>query len=375
MRRAIDLRIRDRANDTEHALQRLARERLKQGVAEHYGIPVSERSKRIVEDDDMFLAQRDPVRCAVDVATFAYPMEQVAADHEEGRHRGRFTYRHTPTFSTSATSAIWLTNRPGWYAHEATTLSTIYANGTNLASSYDWYSTSTRPYQYATYTTASTFHTTASTSSASSASIAYDTHYATRWEGQQFTYTITDEVAHRVRWGQWMDDVQTVTDEWRLDVWHAWERDARANHEGMIRDWAVGDWVDQATYDERQRERQAAADERRRVQQEHLLAEAAARETADRRAEELLRLILTDQQWAAWERGEGIVVRSQHGRRYRVNKGWAGNVEEIDARGRRKARFCIHPSRSMPVADNVAAQILMLKTDEDLFLATANRGA
>lgn len=162
---------------------------------------------------------------------------------------------------------------------------------------------------------------------------------------------------------------------WRSDIWHAWEADAARNHEGMIRDWDVGDWVDEDTYNERQRLRQEAADRRRAEQQAAALVRAEERKQADTRADALLRLILTEHQIREWDADHAVTVRSQHGRRYVVRKGWAGNVIEVDEQGRKKRSFCIHPSTAMPEADNVAAQILMLKTDEDPFLATANAGA
>ncbi len=61
------------------------------------------------------------------------------------------------------------------------------------------------------------------------------------------------------------------------------------------------------------------------------------------------------------------------GRRYRVKHGWAGNVFRLNEQGQETDRFCIHPTREIPVADNLVSQKLLLEANEAEFLRIANR--
>ena len=60
-------------------------------------------------------------------------------------------------------------------------------------------------------------------------------------------------------------------------------------------------------------------------------------------------------------------------RRYRIRRGWSGNVELLDKDGKVKHRYCAHPSEFVPHCDNMLAQKLYLETNEEGFLRVANR--
>lgn len=59
-------------------------------------------------------------------------------------------------------------------------------------------------------------------------------------------------------------------------------------------------------------------------------------------------------------------------RRYRINRGRAGNVLQVDDSGRVLKRLCIHPIEMVPDGDTMLAQKLFLEGAEEEFLRVAN---
>ena len=59
-------------------------------------------------------------------------------------------------------------------------------------------------------------------------------------------------------------------------------------------------------------------------------------------------------------------------KRYRIEKGFAGNVRRVDASGKILKRYCIHPIERVPDEDCMLTQKLLLETDEEQFLRVAN---
>ena len=138
--------------------------------------------------------------------------------------------------------------------------------------------------------------------------------------------------------------------------------------------WTAWNAAYQETAEQREeRQRQAAeANARWAAEQEAL---NAARETAQARALELLKSLLTDAQWASYQENGWFEVRGSSGRRWRVrNRGQAGNVDLMPEIGDvREATYCAHPPDHLPDADAHAAQLLALVTDDEAFVRTANR--
>lgn len=100
------------------------------------------------------------------------------------------------------------------------------------------------------------------------------------------------------------------------------------------------------------------------------------RESADSRADRLLKSILTTAQRTQYERDrcfEVITGRTGQMRVYRIKHGWAGNVFLLDAAGREVEKLCIHPNETVPIADNLVAQKFLLEADEEMFRRTANK--
>lgn len=94
------------------------------------------------------------------------------------------------------------------------------------------------------------------------------------------------------------------------------------------------------------------------------------------RAETLLRGCLSPEQVRDFEEKGwfDVSVPSADGavRRYRIRRGFAGNVRLLDAGDREVRSYCIHPRIRVPDADSMLAQKLLLEADERMFLATAN---
>ena len=97
-----------------------------------------------------------------------------------------------------------------------------------------------------------------------------------------------------------------------------------------------------------------------------------ARCRAQDTAMELLRLCLSKEQRDSLAEQELFIVTSNKGRRWRIKaNGQSGNVELLDIAGNPLGRYCAHPP-DVPDADAWLAQKLVLETDEDRWLRTAN---
>lgn len=96
-----------------------------------------------------------------------------------------------------------------------------------------------------------------------------------------------------------------------------------------------------------------------------------AKNRADIKAETLLLKHLTRQQRLTWLNAKYFDVDVGE-RRYRIRKGWSGNVEWISKEGKKIASYCCHPDTTVPLADCALSQMMMLLYDESGFLKLAN---
>jgi len=124
----------------------------------------------------------------------------------------------------------------------------------------------------------------------------------------------------------------------------------------------------------REEERQAYA--LRQRQQEELnrkLEEKAAH--AEARAKQLLYMFLSNEEVACYEQHGYIDVIAKDGSgKYRVKKGWAGNIERLGENNNPVERLCVHPGGPrIPDSDNVFLQRFLLLNDPAELLAKANR--
>lgn len=118
----------------------------------------------------------------------------------------------------------------------------------------------------------------------------------------------------------------------------------------------------------------AAADARRVREAQQRRVEVNNR--AEARAEALLLAHLTPEQAASYKQHrffEVLTTCNGQLRRYRISYGWAGNIILLDDKGLPASKYCIHPTKAVPYADNLLAQKLLLETDEARFLQIANR--
>jgi hypothetical protein len=100
------------------------------------------------------------------------------------------------------------------------------------------------------------------------------------------------------------------------------------------------------------------------------------RRPAERRGIELMRSWLTPEQAEQWNtRGNFEVVGCNTGRRYRITRGTAMNIHELDANGRTVAEWCFAPQGKLVMGDILLAQKVGLETMEQQVLALANTQA
>jgi len=118
--------------------------------------------------------------------------------------------------------------------------------------------------------------------------------------------------------------------------------------------------------------REARYAEQRRVQEEERLARLATRKEADAKAEALLRAHLIPDQQEQLAREDWFLIVSKSGKKYRIFRGRAGNIDLIDETGKALKSLCVHPRDDVPDADTMLAQALMLRFDEESLLRLAN---
>lgn len=98
------------------------------------------------------------------------------------------------------------------------------------------------------------------------------------------------------------------------------------------------------------------------VRANRVRASQLRRKIADRTAEALLMEVLNDEQQREWLLHQQVHVADvDEVRVYRIRKGWAGNIDVLEG-GVKVETWCVHPRRSVPHADNVLGQLLMIQS-------------
>ena len=96
--------------------------------------------------------------------------------------------------------------------------------------------------------------------------------------------------------------------------------------------------------------------------------------TKDARGLQLMRDWLSPDQRAEFDdTGTFEVVGCDSGKRYRIYRGTAQNVFEVDDSGELKLGLCFTPYGNLVAGDAMLAQKIALETDESSALAVANR--
>ena len=105
-----------------------------------------------------------------------------------------------------------------------------------------------------------------------------------------------------------------------------------------------------------------------------LYRKVLAKITKDARGLQLMRDWLSPDQRADFDdKGSFDVVGCHSGKRYRIYRGTAQNVFEVDDAGQLKLSLCFTPSGKLVAGDVMLAQKIALETDENGALAVANR--
>ena len=163
-------------------------------------------------------------------------------------------------------------------------------------------------------------------------------------------------------------------------AWVAWNNLTTATASTSVTVDAWGQWNGNSFYrqqqpplsDEEREAISARAAELVKLEQESRQNAERLRQEAKERAEKLLRDHLNEEQLAQLDRENGFEVEAQSGKRYRINRGRAGNVFSLDEHRKMVAKHCIHPEVDCPDQDTMLAQLLWLKWNEQAFLKTAN---
>ena len=105
-----------------------------------------------------------------------------------------------------------------------------------------------------------------------------------------------------------------------------------------------------------------------------LYRKVLAKITKDARGLHLMRDWLSPDQRAEFDdKGSFDVVGCHSGKRYRIYRGTAQNVFELDDAGWLIVGLCFMPSGELVAGDVMLAQKIALETDESTALAVANR--
>lgn len=168
------------------------------------------------------------------------------------------------------------------------------------------------------------------------------------------------------QWIQWMPVTDTTTS--AINVWNTWANATTTNSVGYAQGLA------QRTYTPEE----VAAREQRQLDAGLIAAEAVERRAkAETKAKSLMRDNLTPMQREALEKHGWFLVEGGKSKKlYRVHaRGYAGNIYELDDKMKEVVRLCVHAPSDIPLGDQLLAQALSLRFDEDHIIAKANRTA
>lgn len=94
---------------------------------------------------------------------------------------------------------------------------------------------------------------------------------------------------------------------------------------------------------------------------------------ATTRAEELLKRWLSPEQITQYDREQTFDVHgSSSGKRFRIRKKGAFNIDELDASGIVMCTYCFLPQGGLPLGDVMLAQKISLETNEEAALKIAH---
>jgi hypothetical protein len=184
------------------------------------------------------------------------------------------------------------------------------------------------------------------------------------WTSNSTTATATNYTTTSTVWVSWTTSTASTS-----AVWNCWSSDA-----GSVTYTQTAAPYQETDEERHARERREA--EARREQQKVERERKAKQEAADKKAKELLKEVLDDNQKRELDSKDEFtltVVGSKN--RYRIRKGDCRNIDKLDATGKVIETLCFHPDKnikSVPHYDTMAIQKLMLENYEDEARKVAN---
>lgn len=157
-------------------------------------------------------------------------------------------------------------------------------------------------------------------------------------------------------WRAWVDDGTSDSDN---DIWYTWTTEESS---GSSMPFVAPINIEDLREQRRQQILEKVREQERKQKE------------ANKKADNLLKSLLTPEQIKELDEHSCFIVPSPSGDKfYRIKRGRAGNIEELNQKREAVATLCIHPRESVPNADTMLAQKLMIETNEDEFLRIANR--
>lgn len=176
-------------------------------------------------------------------------------------------------------------------------------------------------------------------------------------------YVTTAASATNSVWVTWVVDSSTAsTTTTTNSIWQTWVTTSGGTGDSIV--WHDQNHQPTAEQKQAERERQEAA---KKAEQERKIAAAKALELLHANLSQKQRAALDKNGWFLVEGGKSKKTYRIHGDRY------AGNIHELDEKGSPVARYCVHADYSIPLGDQLLAQALSLRHDEDHIIGRANR--
>jgi hypothetical protein len=166
-------------------------------------------------------------------------------------------------------------------------------------------------------------------------------------------------------WATWNDTSSTATSSNTAGTsdtaWYQWTvgTATSGNHATSVR-------VELLTQEQMDAAREASESrrERLRVQQEE-------KRQAKIKSEKLLLSLLSEKQKKEYAEKRTVTVRLDN-KEFTIHEKWSGNLHERDLETGKKRRLCVVPVPQIPLADQMAGQVLHLMNDADALVSRAN---
>ena len=193
-------------------------------------------------------------------------------------------------------------------------------------------------------------------------------------EGAWETWTGTTSTGAWETWTANTIDCTTTTSASTDTIWVSWNTSSSTAMTTIWSTWSsdvVTIQNDAPVQTPEQRAAMEAAWEQQRAENQRAADEAMERrKAATARARALLEAVLDHKQREQLAKDRFFEVLARSGKLFRIHHGTHGNVRLVE-NGREVTRYCAQPY-DVPIEDSMAAQKLMIETDEGAFMRVAN---